>query len=89
MNVLISIITPAYNSSKLISQTYQAILSQTYCNWEWIVTDDCSTDDTFEVLKKYLLKMKGLRFLEIIKTLEPLYPEIIQLKMPKVNTWLL
>ncbi|MDV5054718.1 glycosyltransferase, partial [Vibrio sp. T13N] len=43
MNVLISIITPAYNSSKLISQTYQAILSQTYCNWEWIVTDDCST----------------------------------------------
>ncbi|MDS1909561.1 glycosyltransferase [Vibrio parahaemolyticus] len=52
MNVLISIITPAYNSSKLISQTYQAILSQTYCNWEWIVTDDCSTDDTFEVLKK-------------------------------------
>lgn len=42
----ISIITPSYNSSEWIEQTYLSIKSQSYSNWEWLVTDDFSCDDT-------------------------------------------
>ncbi|WP_372872331.1 glycosyltransferase family 2 protein [Shewanella sp.] len=47
---LISIITATYNSSDFILNTYQSISRQTYSNWEWLVTDDCSDDNTFDLL---------------------------------------
>jgi len=46
---LVSIITPCYNSEKYISKTIESVLAQTYMNWEMIIVDDCSTDDTFKV----------------------------------------
>ena len=48
---IISIITPAYNCTETIKKTYDSILSQTYNKWEWVVIDDCSTDDTFAYIK--------------------------------------
>lgn len=48
----VSIITPAYNAQKWILSTYQSIKNQTYQNWEWLVTDDFSTDETLAILKK-------------------------------------
>jgi len=53
-NGLVSIITPAYNSTKYISETIESVLSQTYSNWEMIIINDGSTDDTVNVVKKYL-----------------------------------
>ena len=50
--MLISIITPTYNSQEEIEETYLSIKSQTYSNWEWLVTDDCSEDDTFNILNE-------------------------------------
>ncbi|HAS6066707.1 TPA: glycosyltransferase [Vibrio vulnificus] len=50
LNDKVSIITPAYNSSKLIEKTYESIASQSHPNWEWLVTDDCSTDSTLFIL---------------------------------------
>lgn len=49
-NILISIITPAYNCSDTILETYFSIKSQTHHNWEWVITEDCSDDDTFKIL---------------------------------------
>ncbi len=49
----ISIITPCYNASKFIEETIKSVLSQTFTDWEWIITDDQSTDDSLEILKKY------------------------------------
>ncbi|EKO3667337.1 glycosyltransferase family 2 protein [Vibrio metschnikovii] len=46
----ISIITATYNSSRFIESTYQSIRKQTYTDWEWVVTDDCSADDTYDLL---------------------------------------
>ena len=46
----ISIITPAYNAQNFIASTYESIKSQSHSNWEWLVTDDCSTDDTVKIL---------------------------------------
>lgn len=48
--LLVSIITPTFNSINYIKETYRSILEQKYQNWEWVITDDCSTDDTFDFL---------------------------------------
>lgn len=52
-NILVSIITPVYNSEKYISDTIESVLSQTYKNWEMIIADDCSNDKTAEIIKTY------------------------------------
>jgi glycosyltransferase involved in cell wall biosynthesis len=56
---LVSIITPSYNSSEYITKTYEALERQTHSNWEWLVTDDCSGDNTYEILRK--LSMQDAR----------------------------
>jgi teichuronic acid biosynthesis glycosyltransferase TuaG len=50
--MLISIITPSFNSESFIEETYQSILAQTHIHWEWLVTDDGSTDKTWDKLLK-------------------------------------
>lgn len=47
---LVSIIMPSYNTAPYIKETVQSVLDQTYINWELIIVDDCSTDNTDEVL---------------------------------------
>ena len=48
---LVSIITPTYNSSRFIAQTIASIRAQTYLNWELLITDDASTDDTVKIVQ--------------------------------------
>ncbi|GGF08683.1 Glycosyltransferase involved in cell wall bisynthesis [Chishuiella changwenlii] len=50
---LVSIITPCYNSEQFIVETYQSIFNQTYKNWEWIIVDDCSKDNSVELIKSF------------------------------------
>lgn len=52
---LVSVIMPAYNSGRFIDQTIQSVLNQTYTNWELLLVDDCSTDDTDAIVQKYLV----------------------------------
>ena len=55
----ISIITATYNSEEHILDTYYSIASQSFENWEWLVTDDCSSDNTLDLL--YALAKKDSR----------------------------
>ena len=48
----VSIITPCYNSSKFLKETIQSVLSQTFTDWEWLITDDFSTDDSVEIINE-------------------------------------
>lgn len=52
MVLKVSIITATFNSLPYIKETYDSIRAQTFSNWEWLVTDDCSSDGTYEYLKQ-------------------------------------
>ena len=47
---LVSIITPSWNCGKFLEETIKSIQAQTYTNWELLFQDDCSTDDTKELV---------------------------------------
>ena len=66
MNSLVSIITPSYNSSKFILECIESVLSQTYENWEMIIVDDCSKDNSKEIISELSTKDKRIKpiFLE-------------------------
>lgn len=54
MNNLVSIIMPSYNTGKYIAKSIQSALAQSYVNWELIIVDDCSSDNTDIVVKPFL-----------------------------------
>lgn len=58
---LISIITPSYNSAIYIEETIQSIINQTHTNWELLITDDSSKDDTVRIVKSYIEKDKRIK----------------------------
>ena len=54
--MLVSVIMPTYNCGKFILQSLDSVIAQTVTDWEVQIVDDCSTDNTAEVLKPYLEK---------------------------------
>ena len=59
---LVSIIMPSYNTAPYIRETIQSVLDQTYQNWELIIVDDCSTDNTDGVVAS--IKDDRIRYLK-------------------------
>ena len=53
---LVSVIMPTYNASKYLADSIESILNQTYTNLELLITDDCSSDETQNILQKYAQK---------------------------------
>jgi glycosyltransferase involved in cell wall biosynthesis len=53
---LVSIITPSFNSEKFIAETIQSVQNQTYKNWEMIIVDDYSSDETVAIVTKMALQ---------------------------------
>lgn len=52
MNELVSIIMPSFNSENTIVSAIESVKRQTYMNWELLITDDCSSDDTLNIIRK-------------------------------------
>ena len=50
---LVSIIMPNYNSASFIKETIDSVIAQTYQNWELILVDDCSTDNSLEIVRQF------------------------------------
>ena len=53
---LISVLMPTYNVEKFVGEAVESILSQTWTNFEFIIVDDCSQDNTYEILQSYTAK---------------------------------
>ncbi|HFR3414640.1 TPA: glycosyltransferase family 2 protein, partial [Streptococcus suis] len=52
-DTLVSIIMPSWNTAKYISESIQSVLDQTHQNWELIIVDDCSNDETEKVVSHF------------------------------------
>lgn len=52
-NGLVSIITPAFRSAAVIGETIESVIAQTYTNWEMLVAEDCSDDNTRDVIRQW------------------------------------
>ena len=50
---LVSIITPAYNNAATLQETADSVLAQRYENWEWIIVDNGSSDNTSTLLSQW------------------------------------
>lgn len=53
MDDLVSIITPSYNTADFIADTIKCVINQSYKNWEMIIVDDCSSDNTDEIVAEF------------------------------------
>ena len=65
MNKLVSIITPCYNSSLYIEETIRSVQNQTYQNWELLITDDGSTDNSISIIKGIIKKNERVKLFKI------------------------
>ena len=60
--IQVSIILPTYNRAYCVGRTIDAIISQTFTNWELIICDDCSSDETEHVAESYLWRDNRVRY---------------------------
>ncbi len=54
MSSLVSIVMPSYNTGRFIKETIESVLAQSYPDWELIIVDDCSNDNTDEVVAEFI-----------------------------------
>lgn len=62
---LVSIITPAYNAAAYIAETIASVFAQTYTNWEMLIVNDCSKDNTAEIVQSYAAKDKRIKLINL------------------------
>lgn len=64
---LVSVIMPTYNCGKFIASSIESVLSQTYKDWELIIVDDCSSDNTKEVVETYMANDSRIKYFPLEK----------------------
>lgn len=61
---LVSIITPIYNGERYVKETINSVIKQTYPNWEMIIVDDGSKDNSAQIIKEFTGKEKRIRLIQ-------------------------
>ena len=57
-NEIITVITPTYNRAQLLPRVYDSLCAQTYRQFEWIIVDDGSSDNTTAIVEKWIAEKK-------------------------------
>lgn len=68
---LVSVIMPTYNCGKFIGESIESVQKQTYSQWELIIVDDCSADDTTSIVQKYKTTDKRIKYHKLEKNSGP------------------
>lgn len=76
----VSIIMPTYNSAQFLDDSINSVINQTYTNWELIIIDDCSSDNTITIIEKYRAQDRRVQLFENQKNLGPAYTRNIGLQ---------
>lgn len=58
---LVSILTPVYNTGRYLAECIESVLAQSYGNWEYLIVNNCSTDDSLEIARRYAKKDSRIR----------------------------
>ena len=75
MNKMVSIIMPAHNAAVTIGDSIDSVIKQTYSDWELLIINDCSTDETLTIINKYAEKDKRIKIFKTDKSVgKPFYP---------------
>ncbi|WP_197680858.1 glycosyltransferase family 2 protein [Thermocrinis minervae] len=69
---MVSVIMPTYNHEAYISEAIQSVIDQTYDNWELIIVDDASTDNTYKIIQEFANKEKRIKVIKHSRNYGPL-----------------
>lgn len=61
----VSVITPSHNSAQFISETIRSVLNQSFSDWEMIIVDDCSTDNSVEVIQSFVERDSRIKLIQL------------------------
>jgi teichuronic acid biosynthesis glycosyltransferase TuaG len=64
-NPIVSIITPVYSCEKYLKQTINSVISQTFSDWEMILVDDCSPDNSAQIIAEYQQKDSRIHYIKL------------------------
>lgn len=78
--MLVSVIMPTYNCAQYICDSIDSVIAQTLHDWELIIVDDCSTDNTEELIRPYLAKYANIHYYTLRKNSGPAVARNMALK---------
>ena len=58
---LVTVLTPVYNNAEYLAECIESVLAQTYANWEYVIVNNCSTDGTLEIARRYAARDARIR----------------------------
>lgn len=70
-NDLVSIITPAYRTASVVAETIKSVILQTYSHWELLIAEDCSPDNTREVIEQLIATDPRIRLIKLSHNVGP------------------
>ena len=65
MSCVVSVVMPCFNSSRFISESIESVLAQTFSDWELIIVDDCSTDNSVEVVQSFVARDSRIKLIQL------------------------
>lgn len=63
--IKVSVVTPNYNGSSFLHSTIDSVIAQTFQDWEMIIVDDCSTDESVDIINKYMEKDNRIKLIQL------------------------
>ena len=64
---VVSVLMPVYNADRFLQEAIQSVIDQTFCDWELLIVDDCSTDQSFSIAQQFAKQDNRIRIFQLEK----------------------